>query len=321
MDIATVSVLLCAVVLVAALCHALWARRAKAKREVVRLHDSFLLAAQKDAAGAVPAVYGAIVAESSAKTSVKRRKEASGLKARMLAAAFAALAASLAAMPDETASAFTGRANPFVLLIGDSMMGVLGRVMEKALMETNAVSAVTCTSFGTGLTRPGIFDWGMKIDALTATARPEMAVVFFGADDRQLVEAAEGVVAYDRANDWRAAYAEHVGRTMDRLEARDVRRIVWLLLPDMRELPWQEHARLVNEIVADEAATRTNTVSLFDLGPILSRRPGTYTRYVMTGDGSALTVRDADGIHLSVDGARLVASALIKAFVHTPRAP
>lgn len=240
------------------------------------------------------------------------------MKARIAAAVCAALAAGLEASPDPAPPAYAGRGRPPVLLVGDSMVVALGRAMEKTLAETGTPSAVTCSSFGTGLARPSLFDWEAKIDALAAAARPEIAVAVFGVDDRQPVETAAGAVAYDRADEWRAAYAEHVGRTMDRLAAHGVRRIVWLQLPDMRDRPWQEHARLVNGIVADEAAARTNTVALFDLGPVLSRRPGTYTRYVMMGDGSALTVRDPDGIHLSPEGARLVASALLRSFVPAP---
>ena len=50
---------------------------------------------------------------------------------------------------------------------------------------------------------------------------------------------------------------------------------------------------------------------IFDLSPLLSRRPGTYTQYLMSPQGEALSVRDPDGVHVSREGGKRVAETLL----------
>ena len=198
-----------------------------------------------------------------------------------------------------------------VMLMGDTMMFVLGRELEKAMVQAGVEPVMSSCSFGSGLARPSLFDCDAKIVELSATQRPRTVCVAVGVDDRQSIETERGIVPYGHAREWREAYAVLVGRAMDRLEGMGVSQIVWFLLPDMKERANQEHALLVNEIIAEQAACHTNTVVLFDLGLVLSRRPGTYTRYVMAADGRALTVRDPDGVHVSREGGKRVAETLL----------
>ncbi len=201
---------------------------------------------------------------------------------------------------------------PPVLLIGDTMMLVLGRELERALVNAGVHSVTSSCSFASGLARPSLFDWDAKLGMLSAAQRPRSVCVAVGVADRQSIETEKGNVQYGRADEWREAYSVRVGKVMDGLAEAGVRQIIWFLLPDMKERIHQEHARLVNEIVIEQATARTNTVVLFDLAPILSRRPGTYTRYVMAADGGAITVRDPDGMHLTREGAKLVSEALLQ---------
>ena len=116
--------------------------------------------------------------------------------------------------------------------------------------------------------------------------------------------------------EWEREYALRIGRIMDELIKGGATRVIWLLLPDMREPVQQEYAKLVNAIFTKEAAveTRKDKVVLFDSSPLLSRKPGMFSLYVMAPDGSVLTVRDADGIHLTNPGAKRVAQSLVKTY-------
>ncbi len=204
-----------------------------------------------------------------------------------------------------------------ILMIGDSMMRLLGREMEKAFKKADIQPAVAFSSLGSGLVRPSAFDWTAKIDELIATNQPKTVFVALGTNDRQAIEVdGGGIVKYENADLWRSTYSKCIGGVMDQLIKGGVTRIVWMLLPDMNDAVTQEHAQLVNVIIREQAAveTRKDVVTLLDLGPILSKRPGKFTRYMMDQSGKSLTVRDPDGVHLSVDGGKLVAQTILKKY-------
>jgi len=59
---------------------------------------------------------------------------------------------------------------------------------------------------------------------------------------------------------------------------------------------------------------RKDKFVLFDMAPLLSRKPGAFSMYMMAPNGSALTVRDVDGVHVTSVGAQRVAQAIVKTF-------
>ncbi len=204
-----------------------------------------------------------------------------------------------------------------VLMIGDSMMRLLGHEMEKAFKKADIQPAVSFSSLGSGLVRPSAFDWTAKINELIATNEPHTVFVCLGANDRQAIELpGGGIVRYEDAEEWRATYSKIIGAVMDQLIESKVNRIFWMLLPDMRDAVNQEHAQLVNAVVTEQAADekRKDIVYLYDLASALSRRPGKFTQYMMSPTGQSLTVRDPDGVHLSVDGGKMVAQKVLKEF-------
>ena len=103
---------------------------------------------------------------------------------------------------------------------------------------------------------------------------------------------------------------------MDQLLAADVDLVVWFLLPPMKDPAVQEHAQLVNRIATELAGedSRKDKIFLFDMASCFSRRPGVYSQYMMSPTGEAITVRDPDGVHLAVGGAKAVAKACVKNF-------
>jgi len=203
-----------------------------------------------------------------------------------------------------------------VLMIGDSMMRLLGVAMEKELKAAGVQPAASFSSLASGLARMDAFDWFAKVDSLMKEHKPATVVVTLGANDRQSLKDTTGRVVPFGTPDWDKEYALRVGRIMDELVKGGANRVIWLLLPDMREPVQQEYAQSVNAILAKEASaeTRKDKVVLFDMRPLLSRKPGTFSLYVMAPNGAALTVRDSDGIHLATPGAQRVAQSLVKTY-------
>ncbi len=203
-----------------------------------------------------------------------------------------------------------------VLMIGDSMMRLLGVAMEKELKANGIQPAASFSSLASGLARMDAFDWFAKVDALMKEHKPATVVVTLGANDRQSLKDTAGRVVPFGTPEWSKEYSLRVGRIMDDLLKGGATRIVWLLLPDMKEPVQQEYAQSVNAIFATlvAAESRKEKVVLFDPRPLLTRKPGTFSLYIMAPNGAALTVRDADGIHLTTPGAQRVAQSIVKTY-------
>ncbi len=224
--------------------------------------------------------------------------------------AFALVAAEPAAQPQQTPPETP------VLMVGDSMMRLLGVQMEKAFKKAGIQPAVAFSSLGSGLVRPAAFDWNAKIDELCQANHPKTVFVALGTNDRQTLEGTEsGAIRYGLP-EWEPEYAKRLTAFIDRIFENGVERVVWLLLPDMKDPANQEHAQLVNRLVTEIAQdeSRKDRMTLFDLGPILSKRPGQFSPYIMSNSGASLTVRDPDGVHLTIDGARIVTRSVLKTF-------
>lgn len=203
-----------------------------------------------------------------------------------------------------------------VLMIGDSMMRLLGIAMEKELAAAGVSPATSFSSLASGLARMDAFDWFAKVDELMKQHKPATVVVTLGANDRQSLKDTTGRVVPFGQPEWAREYGLRIGRIMDELIKGGATRVVWLLLPDMKEPVQQEYALAVNALFKQEAEVeaRKDKVVLFDMAPLLTRRPGTFSLYVMAPNGAALTVRDSDGIHLTNVGSKRVAQSLVQTY-------
>jgi len=218
------------------------------------------------------------------------------------------------AAPREEAKLAAGEKQP-ALMLGDSMMRLMGKAIEKEL-KAEGYEATTFSSIGSGLARLDVFDWFSRIDSTMKEAKPVVVVVTLGANDRQALQDGSGNVLQFGTTEWREEYGWRIGRAMDVILENGAKRIIWLELPDMKEHLHQNYADLVNAIYAEQAAvpSRKDKVFLFSMRRHLSKVPGKYTSFLMSPQGQALQVRDADGIHLSQQGAKIIAKALVDAF-------
>ena len=203
-----------------------------------------------------------------------------------------------------------------VLMVGDSMMRILGANMEKEFRLADIQPAVAFSSLGSGLVRPSVFNWFTRLDDLLKENHPKTVFVALGTNDKQALETEEGVIINYGEPAWEQAYRVCLARVMDQLIAADVDLVVWFLLPPMRDASVQEHAQLVNRIASELASedSRKDKFFLYDMASIFSRQPNRYSQYMMSPTGEAIMVRDPDGVHLTVGGAKAVAKACVKNF-------
>ncbi len=205
-----------------------------------------------------------------------------------------------------------------VALIGDSMMKLLAHQAGREFVKRPGVEvALQFTSLGSGLARLDAFDWMGKLESIMADLHPHTVIVALGANDRQPMILEGGRIVEPGDPAWETEYARRVGMAMDILLKGGARRVVWLELPDMRDESVQKDADFINRVFRREAESRPN-VFFFETRPLLSRKSGGFTKFLMDERGRPFEIRDPDGIHLSRAGADLVAAYLMRFLWPTP---
>jgi hypothetical protein len=194
---------------------------------------------------------------------------------------------------------------------GDSMMRDLSESVQRATAANPLLAVTTHYEISSGLTRPDYFDWPAALaDDMDATDA-EVAVVMFGANDGQGLIAADGTV-HQRVSEpgWQREYAARVGAVMDQLQSPG-RLVLWVAQPPMRDGDFDARIRIINEIYRDAAATRP-WVDLVETAPLFGDAGGGYADRLPGPGGELRDLRQGDGIHLSREGADLLAGDLLR---------
>ena len=203
-----------------------------------------------------------------------------------------------------------------VIFIGDSMMKMLGKGMEKAFKAKEVTPAESFSSLGSGLARPSVFNWPAKAKEICERVKPKTAFISLGTNDRHNLESRTGRMAMVGTDEWRVEYKFRIEELLDALYASGITHAVWMLTPPMKADTNNQHAQLVADIVAEVAGNEKyrDRFHRYDMGKVLTIRPGRYTQTLISKTGAALTVRDTDGIHLSFPGAKIVAEDVLRTY-------
>jgi lysophospholipase L1-like esterase len=192
-----------------------------------------------------------------------------------------------------------------VLAAGDSMMQILDDDLHRRLAARGPVRVTDDAHISTGISKPFMFDWVAHAKASARSLRPDVSVVFLGANDGFGIGGAGccgGV--------WQARYAKRAGRMM-RSYARGGRGTVyWLLLPVPKRPAFVPIYGAVNRALRAAATRFPGVVHLVDLRAVFT--PGGRFRQTMTWHGKRLNVRQADGVHLSLAGAEIAAEVVMR---------
>jgi hypothetical protein len=206
---------------------------------------------------------------------------------------------------------------------GDFMAQLLGESLLASAEPTGLIDPVLHYESASGLTRSDYYDWPDALGRDLDDHDAEVVVVMLGVNDGQGIMLADGtpVPAVDDPR-WAPEYRRRVGALMDQLRAPG-RLVVWIGQPPMRDPDLAASITVVNQAYADEAASRP-WVTHVDAAAVLGGPGGTYAESLPAGPdggGTAVDVRQPDGIHLTpAGGERLAAEvmAVIDAAVDLP---
>ncbi len=200
-------------------------------------------------------------------------------------------------------------ANPLRLLVtGDSLSDSIGPSIVHG--SNGTIHADTDTHAGTGLVRPDFFDWAVHAREQVTNSDPEAVVVALGGNDAQGITLPDGSTLATGSPQWLAEYRRRAIVVMQIWSAQGKRQVYWMSLPPAREPTLNGYYRQLGDAAAD-AARRVPGVRFVNINNRMSNN-GAYTSYLADDSGQTVLARSTDGVHLTLDGARIVANIFIK---------
>lgn len=199
-----------------------------------------------------------------------------------------------------------------LLVTGDSMSQPLDQELARRLAGRDGVSVKRDPHLGTGISKSALLDWGKLSVAQVRKDHPQAVVMFVGANEGfpMTTPGVKGQVQCCSAV-WAAEYASRVRRMMATYRQAGAARVYWLTLPFPRNTRQQIVARIVNAAVPIAASAYVGDVRVIDLERIFT--PGGTFRSSMPVGGEDRIVRNPDGVHLNDEGAKLAATAVLRA--------
>lgn len=194
-----------------------------------------------------------------------------------------------------------------LLVTGDSLTESLGPTITNTAPA--AIHAETDTRFGTGLVRPDFFDWATHARQQITDRNPEAVVAIMGGNDGQGITLPDGKILPPGTDEWAAEYRRRAIVLMRIWSDGGNRRVYWLGLPPARSTTLNGYFARMNESTR-AAVGQIPGARFLDLAPALSNG-GQYTDYLTDAGGHSVLIRTRDGVHLTLDGARIAAGPVL----------
>jgi lysophospholipase L1-like esterase len=156
-----------------------------------------------------------------------------------------------------------------VLATGDSMIYIVDSKLARAVRRQGG-RLRSDPHPATGISKPALLDWREHARASARLVRPDVTVVFLGANDAFPLPTPSGVTAQCCDAAWIAEYARRARQVM-RAYRRDGRgRVYWLLLPAPAPPALVAPFRAVNAALRLAARAFPDGVRLIDVGRIIA---------------------------------------------------
>jgi uncharacterized protein len=197
-----------------------------------------------------------------------------------------------------------------VLEIGDSLGIDLGDQLRSQLDATGIVTTTMASLGDSGLANVAFYNWPAELAELLAADHPQLVVVFLGANDDQGLDV-DGEAAEPGTVDWDNAYAQRVDEILSESTEAGAR-VVWVGMPPMED-PDLDAAMAVENAIFEHQTDAFGGTLYVSSTPVLGSADGGYEASETDASGQSVELRTPDGVHLTPDGAGLLAGAVIDA--------
>jgi hypothetical protein len=167
------------------------------------------------------------------------------------------------------------------------------------------VSTSKDARISTGLTNSFFFNWPNHARGQAASLKPDVTVIFMGANDGFSVTGPHGRTVGCCSPDWSYGYANLVTGMINTYLQGTRGRVYWVVLPEPRPGNFQSLFHAVNAGIRQAVSRFPGRAALLDANALLT--PNGY-RDFMTYGGHGFVIHESDGIHVSVASDQVLAS-------------
>jgi len=193
-----------------------------------------------------------------------------------------------------------------VYMAGDSFAEWIGADLTTYGQNSGPVTTSTDGKISSGLANPAFFDWPARLTQAMVTNKPDVVVLVLGANDLNGVSGSAGYFANGTPG-WFTEYGRRQGQIMDTV-GQSGAQLYWLAQPPMRDPGQNAAAYAVNQSAQAQIVSRP-WVHYVDTWTLFSDASGNYATTVIEASGQPITARQSDGLHLSREGATLLAAS------------
>jgi uncharacterized protein len=198
-----------------------------------------------------------------------------------------------------------------VWVAGDSLAEVPGQALQRVGGTVDVVGVESRLS--TGLGRPDLYNWFVRIAEVPAQLHPNVAVLSFGADDAHSYMSgvpAGKTVGPLGSPSWDAEYERRANGVTAELNAKGIY-VVWLGLPNTDHHGFRESFPVVNRILGHVVAKHKTMSTFVNTWTLLSDKHGHYASYLRV-HGKLELMRLSDGTHYTAAAGDLIAAQVLK---------
>jgi hypothetical protein len=193
------------------------------------------------------------------------------------------------------------------LEIGDSLGTDLGEGLRLQLEKNPAITLVVKTTVAAGLTNSWFYNWPGHLKKFLAQYRPQLLIVFLGANDEQAMVVNGHAAPFD-THAWRSKYESNVTTVMK--EAAAVHCVVmWVGMPIMNPFGYRQKMQVINSIFSD-VALKMPDATFLSTWEFMADAKGNF-RFNARVNGKLQSIRTPDGIHLTYMGQNLLATYVV----------
>ncbi len=198
-----------------------------------------------------------------------------------------------------------------LLAAGDSMIQIIDGFLAQRTRK-QGVRVRSDDHVATGITKPAQFDWLRRARETARTFKPDVTVMFLGANDGFPIPRRAGGRVECCGGEWTSLYADRVATMMRSYLRGGAGRVYWMLLPAARGDEFDRYFRATNRGIAKAAARFDRSqVRVIDLRGRFT--PGGRYRQTIRHAGRSVSVRAPDGVHLNTKGASIAADIILRA--------
>jgi len=195
-----------------------------------------------------------------------------------------------------------------IALTGDSMMAVgLSAAIQRDSPRYKNLDFLNLFKSGTGLARPEVFNWQLQYPAMLKDDHPDFVIVAIGANDAQGFQIGSTIYPFG-TEQWKEIYVARVDAFLRLLSAHGAT-VLWIGLPPMKDPGFASRVDLVNRLQYSIVSASPHAIWVSSAG-VIGDDHGAYRDFGNVHNKPE-RLRAADGIHISDDGAELIAARLL----------